>query len=159
MKFLMLIAVFLVPGLVLAQTLPDPGSDGFVDFLIDAVSRGDYRYAAVLAVIGLTFLARTYGSRLPGALGEFFTSSRGGAILALLLALLTGLAPPLLGWVPWSVRVVFDALMAGFAAIGGWTGARRLFGVVPAPAQEVTDVPAGGAGGGSLANSTTLAMK
>jgi hypothetical protein len=48
----------------------------------------------------------------------------------------TGLAPPILGWVPWSARIVLDVLLAGFASIGGWVGVRRIVGVAP-PAAEV----------------------
>ena len=123
--------VLLCPALALAQAVPDPttASDAFFDMLARAVAGGDWKLVAVLAVIGLTFLAKTYGSKIPGALGTFLASSRGGAILALVLSLLVALAPAIAGKAPWSINLVRDALTLGLGAIGGWVGVRRLLGV------------------------------
>lgn len=120
-----------LPFLALAQALPDPAqTDAFLDTFVRAVASGDWRYVAVLAVLGLTFLVRRFGPSIP-IVGPYLVSSRAGAVTALVLALVTGLAPPILGWVPWSVRIVLDVLLAGFASIGGWVGVRRIVGVVP----------------------------
>lgn len=122
----------IIPLAALAQVaLPDPtNGDAFVQALVAAVTSGNFRYAAVLGVVGLTFLVRLYGPRLP-KVGVYLASSRAGAITALVMALLTALAPALAGFVPWSAKLAGDALMYGFAAIGGWVGVRRIVGAAP----------------------------
>jgi hypothetical protein len=126
--------LLVLPLFALGQTpaLPDTSSgEAILTALLAALSAGDWRYVAVLAVIALTYVVRRYGPSLPWV-GQYLVSSRAGAITALVLALVTGLAPPILGWAPWSVRLVLDVLLAGLAAIGGWVGARRILGL-PAP--------------------------
>jgi hypothetical protein len=130
------LVVLAFPLVALGQ-LPDPAqTDAFLDAFVKAVAAGDWRYVAVLAVLGLTALVRRFGPSIP-VVGPYLVSSRAGALTALVLALVTGLAPPILGWVPWSVRIVLDVLLAGFASIGGWVGVRRILGVVPASAEVV----------------------
>jgi hypothetical protein len=127
------LVVLAFPLVALGQ-LPDPAqTDAFLDAFVKAVAAGDWRYVAVL---GLTALVRRFGPSIP-VVGPYLVSSRAGALTALVLALVTGLAPPILGWVPWSVRIVLDVLLAGFASIGGWVGVRRILGVVPASAEVV----------------------
>lgn len=140
--FCFIAATILIPLATMAQAIPDPATgDAFVQALVAAVTSGNFRYAAVLGVVGLTFVIRVYGPRLP-KVGPYLATSRAGAITALVLALLTTLAPALAGFVPWSVKLVGDAFIYGFAAIGGWVGVRRIIGVVPAPAPVPRPVPA-----------------
>lgn len=136
--YVALAACLALPLLVLAQgALPDPAaSDAFLETLLAAIAKGDWRYVAVLAVIFLTYAIRRWGPSIP-RVGAYLTSSRAGAITALVLALVTGLAPPILGWVPWSARIVADVLLSGFAAIGGWVGVRRVIGAAPPVVQAV----------------------
>lgn len=128
-------AALLFPIIALAQVaIPDPATgDAFVQAIVAAVTSGNFRYAAVLGVIGLTFLVRLYGPRIPG-IGKYLVSSRAGAVTALVLALLMALAPALAGFVAWSPKIIGDALLYGFGAIGGWVGVRRIVGAVPAEA-------------------------
>jgi hypothetical protein len=127
MRLMLVLSLVFLPVLALAQ-LPEAGSDAFLNALLDAIAKGDWRYVAVLAVIGLTYLVRRYGPSLP-RVGPFLATSRGGAIVALVFALVVGLAPPFLGWVSWTPRIVLDVLLNGFASIGGWVGVRRIVGV------------------------------
>ena len=55
-----------LPFLALAQALPDPAqTDAFLDTFVRAMASGDWRYVAVLAVLGLTFLVRRFGPSIP----------------------------------------------------------------------------------------------
>ena len=119
---------------MLAQIVADPSqSDAFLDAIAAAISSGDYKWAAVLGIVGLTALVRQFGPKIPGKVGLFLATSRGGAITALVLALVMALAPAIGGKAPWSPLLVKDALLLGFAAIGGWVGVRRIVGAAPPP--------------------------
>ncbi len=139
MKWFFAAAASIIAVTALAQ-VPDPANtDAFLDALVKALASGDHRYAAVLVVIGATFLVRQFGPSIP-VVGPYLVSSRAGAITALVLAVVTALAPPLIGWVAWSPRIVLDALLYGFGAIGGWVGVRRIVSA-PSTAPAAVGVP------------------
>lgn len=145
MKFIVAVmfALLIVPALALAQAVPDPSStDAFLGAMVQAVAAGDWKWLAVLAVIGLTFAVRKYGTKLPGAVGSFLATSRGGAVTALVFALVCALAPAIAGKVPWSVALVKDAVLLGFTAIGGWVGVRRIAGTAAPEEKAANDSPA-----------------
>jgi hypothetical protein len=122
----LILGALFAPVFALAQTAVDPADgEAFFGLIAKAVAAGDWRWVAVLAVIGATFLVRTYGSKLP-KIGHLFASKRGGAAIACFMALLSALAPALAGQVPWTMAILSNAIMMSAGAIGGWVGVRRL---------------------------------
>jgi hypothetical protein len=124
---LTLVALLLTPVFVFAQ-IPDPGADAgaFFQTLLGAIAKGQWRIVAILVAIGVVYLLRQSATRLPGALGDFFKSSRGGAVTALLGGVVTALAGLLIGGGPVNVGVLINGIVLGIGAAGGWNVLRRL---------------------------------
>jgi len=120
---------------VLAQ-IPDPSNpDSFLGALLQAVASGQWKLVAILAAVGVVFVLRQGAARLPGAVGAFFASARGGAVLALLGGVVTVLAGVLVQpGVKLTLAVVLNGLVLGVMAAGGWTLVRRLIWGDNAPA-------------------------
>lgn len=142
-RFMNIFAVVLVlaPLAALAQALDPSNTDAFLNALATAVGGGQWRVAVVLAIVGVVYLLKTQGSKIPGKVGVYLASSQGGATVALLFSVASSLAAIIvagksLGW-----KDVVDALLMGFTAIGTWTGVRRILNVGGA-AGAVVDVPA-----------------
>lgn len=131
-RFHMALSVFItmVPLLAFAQVV-DPNVDlnGFLGQVFDAVKGGNWRLVAVLASIGAIYVLRKYGSKIPGKVGEFLATSRGGAILAIVFGFLVGLGSAVLAGQTITLSVVVDVLMFAFTTIGGWVGVRRILGI------------------------------
>ena len=131
-KILFLAALALLPILALAQaTIPDPSADlgGFLALLLGAVQGKDWFLAGALVASGLTWPVRAFLVKMPGAAGAFFSSSRGGVVIALAVGMLTGLSGALLAHTPFSVGLLVNIVGVGFTAIGGYAGVRRLLGL------------------------------
>lgn len=147
----LLIAVLAVPLLALAQaTIPDPSNtDAFLQAIVDAITGGQWRAVVVLVAVGAVYALRSGGTKLPGKLGVFLASSRGGAVLALAFAVVSGLGALVLAGKAITLKSVLDVLLLGFTAIGGWVGVRRLLGldVASAAAAQFVPAPAGTAAG------------
>lgn len=123
------IAIFVLsPLFALAQVIPDPGADSgaFFNQLLDALAKGQWRVVGILAAIGVVYLLRQGATRLPGGLGTFFQSSRGGAVIALLGGVVTALAGILIGGGPINAALLINGVVLGIGAAGGWTVLRRL---------------------------------
>ena len=140
---LLFAAIVVLPILVLAQ-VPDPGADPdtFIKALVSALAGGQWKVAGVLGAIGGIYLLRTFGTKIPGAVGAFLGTSRGGAFLALLATLVVGLGAALVAGTPITVNLVLGVLTTAFAAIGGWVGVRRLLGLDVASVAATQFVPA-----------------
>lgn len=140
-----LLAVLVVlPLFALAQTaIPDPSNtDAFLQAIVDAITGGQWRAVVVLAAVGGVYLLRTFGTKIPGKVGEFLASNRGGAVLALLFAVVSGLGTMVLAGKAITFKAVLDVLLLGFTAIGGWVGVRRLLGLDIASQAAAVYVPA-----------------
>lgn len=143
----LLAAIFVLPMLALAQaTIPDPANtDAFLQAIVDAITGGQWRAVVVLAAVGAVYLLRTFGTKIPGAVGTFLGSNRGGAVLALLFAVVSGLGAMVLAGKAITFKAVLDVLLLGFTAIGGWVGVRRLLGldIASQAAAQFTPAPTG----------------
>jgi hypothetical protein len=134
MRILLAFALFVVPAFAaFGQIIPTPDSPAaFVEALLAAAQGRDWRWLAILAVVGAVWTGRRFGS----AWFPWLATVRGGATLAILGGLVSELAPALVvGNV--TVSVVVNGIINGIAAAGGWVVARRLiFGdaVPPNPA-------------------------
>lgn len=147
MRYLTLVLAVAVLSLavfpVFAQVVPDPGADGgaFFNQLVAAVASGDYRLVAILAAVGAVFLLRQFATRIPGAVGAFFKTKRGGALTALLGGVVTALAGLLIGKGPINVGLIVNGIVLGIGASGGWNVVKDLIwsdgprpGLYPPPA-------------------------
>lgn len=147
----LLAAVLILPLLAVAQaTLPDPSNtDAFLDAIVQAITGGQWRAVVVLVAVGAVYALRVGGTKLPGKVGAFLATSRGGAVLALLFAVVSGLGAMVLAGKAITLKSVLDVLLLGFTAIGGWVGVRRLLGmdVAAQAAKEFVPAPAGTAAG------------
>lgn len=129
--FLLAIAVTLMPAATaLAQpdmgtavvTPADPTVDapGWVRVAYDAMQRHDYRMLAAVLLVGFVAVARKYGARVPGKVGAFVASDRGGAVLSLGLALIGGVIHALLAGQPLGLAMLGTAMYVSFLASGGY---------------------------------------
>lgn len=126
-----LAVVVAVPLLVLAQaSAPVPTPEDpvpYIGAILTAFQARNFALVGVLATIGIVWGLRSAGARIPGAVGTFLASRRGGAILALVGGLATAIAVPVLAGKNLSGAVLVDALAYGLASAGGWTVVRRIF--------------------------------
>ena len=129
-KFWMVVLAVIFPVLAFAQVV-DPNADlnGFLAQVLDAVKGGNWRLVAVLAAIGAIYALRRFGTKIPGKVGVFLATSRGGTILAVVFSLLVGLGSAFLAGQSFSLALLVDVLMFALTAIGGWVGVRRIMGI------------------------------
>jgi hypothetical protein len=106
----------------------DPGH--FAEQTYQALQHQDYRLFAALAVIGLVWAARKFGGKLPGKLGDFMRSDRGGAVLALVMGVLENVAHAALAG-SLTAHAVMDGLVNGVLAAGGYSAAKKMLPVAP----------------------------
>lgn len=117
-----------------AATAPlDPADDpiGFLSRLYAAVESGEWLPALALAVIGLVFAIRKWKVlrwALPDAADDWLATDRGGAVLALSVALLGAAANAVLAGdgLP-SLEALGSALKVAFLAAGGFTIVKKIF--------------------------------
>lgn len=114
---------------VVTSTVPDPESDfiGFAKLFKEAAKNGNWKLLAVLLVIGIVWAARKYGVLIP-KVGDFLKSPRGGAILAILTGVFGVIATGLAASGKFSAGLVWDGLLLGLTAAGGWTVVKKLLG-------------------------------
>jgi uncharacterized protein GlcG (DUF336 family) len=120
----------------LAQgTVPDPSDGGaFIQAILDAIASGQWKVVAILIAVAVVYALRQVATRLPGAVGLFFQSARGGALTALLGGVVTAVAGLVVGGGPITVGVFINGVVLGIMAAGGWTIIRRLIWGDAAPA-------------------------
>lgn len=94
----------------------------------DVVAGKNYaRALASLLLIGVVWLFRKKGvSFIPGAVGKFLATDRGGVLVTLALAFFGALAHALMSSAAISVSLFWAAAMVAVGAIGGYAGLRRL---------------------------------
>lgn len=94
--------------------------EAFLKTVYDAILNRDYRGLAAIVLVGIVALARKYGARVPGKVGAFISSDRGGAVLALGLAVLGGAANALGAHQPLSLAMLGSAIYVAVLAAGGY---------------------------------------
>jgi hypothetical protein len=143
-KLMIIVALVALPFLALAQVVPTPEDpSAFATFVLQAIQAKQWAVVGIAATIGLVFLLRKLGTKIPGAVGVFFGTRRGGALLAVLGGLAIAFATPIISGTPLGFDVVTNAIIYGVGAAGGWTVVRRLVlgDAVAVPAQEATPAP------------------
>jgi hypothetical protein len=127
LSILALAVGLLAPALAFAQdvTPPDLGLDPMkvLTAFLAAVQAGSWPVALVLLFVALIWVVRSFGSKW----WPWLSTSEGGTVLAFATTLASVLGAAAL--VPGAViswALVGKAAAAAFAAIGAWTGARRL---------------------------------
>ncbi len=130
-----LVALFFPLALGFAQVVPDPGNpDTFVQAVLNAVAAEQWGVVAILVAVAAVYVLRLVATRLPGALGAFFATKRGGAVTALLGGIVTALAGFVLGGKGISVPLLLSGLVLGIGAAGGWNVVKDLiWGDAPRP--------------------------
>ena len=96
---------------------------GFFSQLGHAVSSGNWRYFAAMLVIAGVF----YGGRFLGGKFPFFASSRGKAVLTIVLSVLGGVATSLAGGTVPSLSDLTAAIGVALTAAGGFSLAKPFF--------------------------------
>lgn len=110
------------------QAMPsDPTADlgGWVKAAYTAAQGGQYRMLAAILLIGLVSVTRKYGAKVPGKVGAYVASDRGGASVTLGLALIAGIIHALLAGVPLGLPMLATAVYISFLAAGGYTLAKK----------------------------------
>ena len=129
-KFFAVLVAVVFPLIVWAQ-VADPNTDfnAFIVQVFEAVKGGNWRLVAVLAAIGAIYGLRKLGTKIPGPVGVFLGTSRGGAILAVVFSVLIGVGTAILGGQTLNIAALVDIIMFALTAIGGWVGVRRILGI------------------------------
>jgi hypothetical protein len=111
------------------STVPDPESDfaGFAKLFKEAAKNGNWKLLAVLLVIGIVWALRKYGVLIP-KVGDFLKSARGGAILTILTGVFGVIAAGLVSSGKFSAGLIWDGILLGLTAAGGWTIVKKLLG-------------------------------
>jgi hypothetical protein len=110
-----------------APTLPDPDKDpgSYLEQAFNAARSGDWTAVTALFLIGIVWLARK-----PWALGKikFFSTDRGGVVLAFGLSVLGGLATAItaMGKFPTDIATYKMIAMTAVTAMGGYVALKRL---------------------------------
>ncbi len=126
LHILVLASVLLLPAIVLAQEAPpDIGIDPLklLAAFVAAVQAGSWPVALVLVFVALIWAVRSFGVKA----WPWLATSEGGTVLAFATTLASVLGAAALApgtAITWAL--VGKAAAAAFAAIGAWTGARRL---------------------------------
>jgi hypothetical protein len=111
------------------STVPDPENDfaGFAKLFKEAAKNGNWKLLAVLLVIGIVWALRKYGVLIP-KVGDFLKSARGGAILTILTGVFGVIAAGLVSSGKFSAGLIWDGILLGLTAAGGWTIVKKLLG-------------------------------
>lgn len=126
--FALCLAMLLCPILALAA---DPASvvsspQAFADALTAALSAGQYRIAVGIVLAGLVWLLRDKAlANLPGKVGAWLSSPRGGVVIILAAGALATLSLRLLAAAPLHLAEVpgllVNCIATGLMAAGGWS--------------------------------------
>lgn len=142
LPFLVLASVITLPLAALAQaaTTTTPGDFDPLQLLaafLAAVKGGQWPVALVVLFVGLIWAVRKFGVKA----WPWFATSEGGTVLAFLttMAAVLGAAALVPGAsITWALAG--QAAAAAFAAIGAWTGARRLLRVLAPVAAKIPTI-------------------
>lgn len=127
--------IVVVPVVVLAQDVASADLDpmALIKALAEAVKNGQWPVAVVLFFVALVAILKKFGTKWIPWLG----TSEGGTVLALATATASVLGAAALSGVPITVGLLWNALLAGATAIGGYIGVRRIFRILIVPATKV----------------------
>jgi hypothetical protein len=111
--------------------VPPSPADGnaYAQLVLQALDSKNYHLLAALAVIGLTWAAKKYGTSIPAPVGPFLKTDRGGAILVLLMGVGAAIGNGLYAGAPFSLNFLVHGLVLGVTAAGGFNLATKIFGV------------------------------
>lgn len=121
--FLLALFVFLVPLSALAQTLPSP-DDGMslLSAVFQAVSSGQWRLVAALAVIAVAFVLRNVLAKKVA----WFSTKAGGYVISYTVSLAIVLAPVIQSGQSWSWKLALSLLSLALTAAGGYEALREV---------------------------------
>jgi hypothetical protein len=123
----MLVGLVLLAGVAHGQepgAVAGPELDvlGLLRAFVGAIQTGQWPVAVVLGLVVAVYVLKKVGGRwIP-----WLATSEGGTVLALATATASTLGAAALGGVPITWALAWKAAAAGFAAIGGYVGARRV---------------------------------
>jgi hypothetical protein len=120
-----LFALVVFPVLALAQAagIPDPSNlEEFAKLLFTAVSAGQWKLVAALALVALVWAVRRYG----GKLWPWLLTDSGGAWTLVVTTLIGAVALALYTGTPVTLPVLWTALLAAAATGGGYALVRKL---------------------------------
>lgn len=102
----------------------NPADDfgAFLSQVMAAVQAKDYQIIAALALVLVTFVARSWGKRFI----PWLNTDRGGAVLALFLGVAGAFVTSLAARVSFGFQTVLDGLVVGVTAAGGWTVVKKI---------------------------------
>jgi hypothetical protein len=137
-KLFIAVVLVVTPIVVLAQDIVAPPSDfdvmALVKALAVAVKAGQWPVAAVLFFVVIVAILKKFGARwIP-----WLATSEGGTVLALATATASVLGAAAITGVAITWGLVWNALLAGATAIGGYVGVRRILRVLASPAGKVS---------------------
>lgn len=128
--------------LPLAQVATDLGAD-LLKQLLAAFNQRNWYLVGVLVIIAVIGGIRKLASRV--SFLKFFNTDRGGAILALAMGLVGGVAADAIGG-SFHLRAVLDGIVLGFTSAGGYVTVKKLvwpndITAPPAPVPAPTPAP------------------
>jgi hypothetical protein len=103
--------------------------------VFDAVHTGNFKLAAAFALVLVVALIRK-GSQYFTPF-KWFTTDKGGALLALLGGVFGAVASGLVAGHAFNLELVTDGMVVGFTAAGGWTAVKKFLAPTP-PAPPAT---------------------
>lgn len=131
--FLALCLTF-APVTALAQEAGSPAPsatspDDLGKFLAEtlaAASAKDWRVFASLLLIGAVWAMRKFAGKIPGKFGAFWSTDRGGAVMALVAGVLGSVAHVLAAKASFSWAMLSDGVVMAVTAAGGWAVMKKL---------------------------------
>jgi len=101
----------------------DVGADpvGFFKSTYDAAKSGQWWMLVSLIVIGLVWAARKWAKKI-----DFFTTDRGGALLAISVGILGGMAHGILADGTPTLAMLTESIKVTVGAIGGYAGLKKV---------------------------------
>lgn len=136
----------------------DPLSDpiAFFNTVKNAIANKQWGLVAAIVVVGLVAFVRwgakkgavAWAGKWAGKACAFLTTDRGGILLTLITGVATSLASVFVGGVV-TVQTVFDGVMLGITAAGGYVAIKKL--IWPSGADTTQTVAAIGAAAGAKA--------
>lgn len=124
-KLFMALGLICIPSICMAAD-PTTTSELF-DQAVSAAKVGDWRVLAGVICIGLVWLARWGVGKIPGKVGAWFNTDRGGAVMALIVGVLGSVAHMLSSKDPFSMKFIMDGAVMAVTAAGGFTVFNKLF--------------------------------
>ena len=112
-----------VNGTALPNLEQDPG--GFFEVAYNGIVSGKWLVVAAAALLVVVWFVRTF----LGNLVPWFRTDKGGVVIALILGVLGAVANALAAGHGVDAKLISLGFAAGFAAMGGWTGIRKLLGI------------------------------